>query len=127
MEIICINILNPKQGTNQLSTMKRGGSEILRTKSNKRISNEPEPQEIYIDGSKLKLARAELDILRNGKYTSNAEFDRHLGELGTAFDMTFRTLIPWFVHYDFSQTPSEVIQCIFGLCDLFCFWKDPQE
>ena len=127
MEIICINILNPNQGTNQVSTMKRGGGEIVRTKSNKRVENEPEPHDINIDGSKLKLARAELDILRNGGYTSNAEFDNHLGELGSALDMTFRALIPWFVHYDFSQTPSEVIQCIFGLCDLFCFCKDPQE
>ena len=37
--------------------------------------------------------------------------------------MTFRALIPWFVHYDISQTPSEIIQCVsdyfvtFGLCD----------
>jgi len=123
MEIICINFLNPNQGTNQISTMKRGGGEIVITKSNNRVTNEPESQEITIDGSRLKLARAELDILRTGRYTSNAEFDKNLGELGSAFDMTFRTLIPWFVHYDFSQTPSEVIECVsdyfvtFGLCD----------
>ena len=82
MEFICINILNPNQGTNQVSTMKRGGDEIVRTKANKRVTNEPESQEINIDGSRLKLAKAELDILRTGRYTSNAEFDRHLGELG---------------------------------------------
>ena len=62
MEIICINFLNPNQGTYQVPTMKRGGSKILRTKSNKRVLNEPEPRAINIDGSKLKLARAELEI-----------------------------------------------------------------
>ena len=87
--------------------------------------NQPEPPTIVIDGSKLILARAELDILRSGRYTTNAEFDRHLGDLGSSFDKTFRSLVPWFVHYDFSQTPSEVIQCIAdyfvtnGLCNDF--------
>jgi hypothetical protein len=123
MEFFYINTLKPNQGSIQLSTMKRGGGQPPRTGTNKRVVNQPEPPIIVIDGSKLMLARAELDILRSGRYTSNAEFDKHLGDLGSSLDKTFRSLVPWSVHYDFSQTPSEVIQCIAdyfvtnGLCN----------
>jgi hypothetical protein len=63
---------------------------------------------IEIDGTALALARAELDILSTGRFTSNGEFD----ELGSVFDKTFRVLVPWFVHQDISRGPSEVIEVI---------------
>jgi len=78
---------------------------------------------IEIDGTALALARAELDILRTGRFTSNGEFDEKLGDLGSVFDKTFRVLVPWFVHQDMSRSPSEVIDVITsyfvgnGLCN----------
>ena len=109
MEFFYINTLKPNLGSVQLLTMKRGGGPPPRTGTNKRVVNQPEAPTIVIDGSNLLLARAELDILRSGRYTTNAEFDRHLGDLGSSFDKTFRSLVPWFAHYDFSKTPSEII------------------
>ena len=78
---------------------------------------------IEIDGTALALARAELDILRTGRFTSNGEFDEKLGDLGSVFDKTFRVLVPWFVHQDISRSPTEVIDVITsyfvgnGLCN----------
>ena len=57
-------------------------------------------------------AQAELDILRNSRATTNVEFENVLGEHGLEFDRTFRVLVPWFVHYDFSRSPIEIIQII---------------
>lgn len=84
--------------------MKCGDCDIRRG-SAKRSGNQP-GSTIFIDGLKLLLARAELHILQTGRYTSNAEFDTALGDLGSLFDKAFRSLVPWFVHYEFSRNPS---------------------
>lgn len=65
---------------------------------------------LLIDGSNLALARAELDILRSGRSTSNGKFDRLLGDLGSKFDKAFRAIDPWFVHQDLSCGPNKVIE-----------------
>ena len=78
---------------------------------------------MIIDGTNLALAKAELDILRSGRFTSNAEFDNKLGEFGSKFDKNFRAIVPWFVHQDLSRCPNEVIDVISdyfiqnGLCN----------
>jgi len=93
MEIICINFLNPNQGTYQVPTMKRGGSKILRTKSNKRVLNEPEPRAINIDGSKLKLARAELEIDCVDQDLHESAWKRYLCDIPVDWDRATGTFV----------------------------------
>ena len=101
--------------------MKRGGSN-LRRETAQQSSVEP-IKVVSIDGTNLALAKAELDILRSGRFTSNGEFDKQLGELGSKFDKTFRAIVPWFVHQDLSRGPNDVIEVISdyfiqnGLCN----------
>ena len=64
--------------------MKRGGGN-LRRDSDQQSSTE-HAQVVFIDGTNLSLAKAELDILRSGRFTSNGEFDNKLGELGSKFN-----------------------------------------
>ena len=58
--------------------MKLGGGN-LRRDSDQQSSTE-HAKELVIDGTNLSLAKAELDILRSGRFTSNWEFDNKLGE-----------------------------------------------
>jgi len=47
--------------------------------------------------------------VRNSRATTNVEFENVLGPHGLEFDRTFRVLVPWFVHYDSSRSPIEII------------------
>lgn len=91
--------------------MKKGGGSVV-NKGSGRPPKQSSDDFVYIHPRNLLWAQAELDILRNSRATTNVEFENVLGEYGLEFDRTFRILVPWFVHYDFSRSPIEIIQII---------------
>ena len=84
--------------------MKKGGGSVV-NKGSGRPPKQSSDDFVYIHPRNLLRAQA-------SRATTNVEFENVLGEHGLEFDRTFRVLVPWFVHYDFSRSPIEIIQII---------------